>query len=87
MKYSDIHLVHMFFVAPLFIYIGMYGNNLSNNFLSFMMILGLVVFSYHAWKYSQTFGQLGGNINTNESYIGYDSKASTNQELEEIFNN
>ena len=58
MKHSDIYLVHMFFVAPLFIYIGIYGNNLSNNFLSFMMILGLVVFLYHGSKYWQTSNQL-----------------------------
>ncbi len=85
MKYSDIHLVHMFFVAPLFIYIGMYGNNLSNNFLSFMMILGLVVFLYHSWKYSKTFGQLGGT--NQDTYIGYDSATFADNDLENTFNN
>lgn len=77
MKHSDIYIIHMFFVAPLFMYIGIYGNNLSNNFLSFMMILGLVIFLYHGWKYSKTFNQLGENIN--ESYIDYNSSRYTNK--------
>ena len=80
-----INLLHIFFVAPLFIYIGMYGNNLSNNFLSFMMILGLAIFAYHTWQYSLTFNQVGGN--QQETYIGYDSATFADQDLETTFNN
>lgn len=85
MQSSQINLLHMGFVAPLFIYISIYGNALSNNFLSFMMILGLVIFLYHAWKYSQIVVQVGGN--SQETYIGYDTATFADQDLEATFNN
>ena len=51
---SVIYLVHMFFVAPLFIYLwyrGSYLNKkISNDLLNIVGLLGVIIFIYHGYK-------------------------------------
>ena len=55
MDHSIIYLVHMFFVAPLFIYpfiATKYFNIKSfDNYFLILFIIGLVVFMYHGYKF------------------------------------
>ena len=49
-----IYLFHMFFVAPLFIYLwyrGSYqGKPISKDLLNIVGLLGVVIFIYHGYK-------------------------------------
>ena len=55
MDYSLIYLVHMFFVAPLFVYpfiAQKYFNVKSyDNYFLILFLIGLVVFMYHGYKF------------------------------------
>ena len=55
MDYSLIYLVHMFFVAPLFVYqfiAQKYFNVKSyDNYFLILFLVGLVVFMYHGYKF------------------------------------
>lgn len=52
---SVIYLVHMFFVAPLFLYLwyrGSYQNKkISSDLLNIVGLLGVVIFVYHGYKF------------------------------------
>jgi hypothetical protein len=56
---SQIYLIHIFFVAPLLIYSGYLGMDLSykckdQNYLfifNLLIIVGVVVLMYHGYKY------------------------------------
>ena len=52
---SVIYLVHMFFVAPLFLYLwyrGSYQNKkISPDLLNIVGLLGVVIFVYHGYKF------------------------------------
>ena len=49
-----IYLVHMFFVAPLFIYLWYRGSHqgkpISKDLLNIVGLLGVVIFIYHGYK-------------------------------------
>lgn len=45
-----IYLIHIIFVAPLFIYVGYMKNKTHTNLFDVMLILGVVVFFYHLHK-------------------------------------
>ena len=59
MQLNDVYLIHIFFVAPLLIYSGYIGNDLSekcNNkeyvmMFKLLLIVGLVVLLYHGHAY------------------------------------
>lgn len=55
MDYSLIYLVHMFFVAPLFVYPLIaqkyFNTNTFDNYFLIMFMIGLVVFMYHGYKF------------------------------------
>ena len=54
LPHAVIYLFHMFFVAPLFIYLwyrGVYqGKTISNDLLNIVGLLGLIIFVYHGYK-------------------------------------
>ena len=45
-----IYLIHIVFVAPLFIYVGYMKNKTNITLFNVMLILGVVVFLYHLHK-------------------------------------
>jgi len=56
MDHKIIYLVHILFVAPLLMYCGYVGRNLSDNnktyksLFEFLFVVGLVVALYHSYK-------------------------------------
>lgn len=54
LPHKAIYLFHMFFVAPLFIYLwyrGSYqGKPISKDLLNIVGLLGVVIFIYHGYK-------------------------------------
>ena len=56
MDHKIIYLVHILFVAPLLMYCGYVGRNLSStekthkSLFEFLFIIGLVVALYHSYK-------------------------------------
>jgi hypothetical protein len=54
MDYSLIYLVHMFFVAPLFVYPFIaqkyFGVKSYDNYFLILFLIGIVVFMYHGYK-------------------------------------
>ena len=51
MQRGMIYLIHVLFVAPLFLYIGYYGKDTPDSVFSFLLILGAVVGLYHLHRY------------------------------------
>ena len=45
-----IYLIHVVFVAPLFIYVGYMKTKTTDTLFNVMLILGIVVFFYHLYK-------------------------------------
>jgi len=45
-----IYLIHIIFIAPLFIYVGYMKNKTNITLFNVMLILGIVTFLYHLHK-------------------------------------
>jgi hypothetical protein len=52
--YEYIYLIHIVFVAPLFIYVGYMKNKTNITLFNVMLVLGVVVFFYHLYKLYQS---------------------------------
>jgi hypothetical protein len=48
--YSWVYWLHIFFVGPLFIYVGLTKQNVSDAVFNFLVVLGVVVVIYHSYK-------------------------------------
>ena len=48
--FSYIYWLHIFFVGPLFIYIGLTKQNVPDVVFNFLVILGVIVVMYHSYK-------------------------------------
>jgi len=48
--YSWVYWLHIFFVGPLFIYIGLTKQSVPDVVFNFLVILGVVVIMYHSYK-------------------------------------
>jgi hypothetical protein len=48
--YSWVYWLHIFFVGPLFIYVGLTKQNIPDAVFNFLVILGVVVIMYHSYK-------------------------------------
>jgi hypothetical protein len=48
--FSYIYWLHIFFVGPLFIYVGLTKQNVSDAVFNFLVVLGVVVVIYHSYK-------------------------------------
>ena len=46
-----IYLIHILFVAPLFIYIGYYKDKTHPKLFDFLIALGATVFVYHLYQF------------------------------------
>ena len=49
-----IYLIHIFFVAPLFIYVGVMKDKTDKRLFDFLVVLGVVVLLHHAYRLYQT---------------------------------
>ena len=48
--YSYVYWLHIFFVGPLFIYVGVTKSNVPNVVYNFLIVLGVIVVLYHTYK-------------------------------------
>ena len=48
--YSWVYWLHIFFVGPLFIYIGLTKQSVPDVVFNFLVVLGIVVIIYHSYK-------------------------------------
>jgi len=48
--YSWVYWLHIFFVGPLFIYIGLTKQSVPDVVFNFLVVLGVVVIMYHSYK-------------------------------------
>jgi len=48
--YSWVYWLHIFFVGPLFIYVGLTKHDVSDAVFNFLVVLGIVVVIYHSYK-------------------------------------
>lgn len=48
--YSWVYWLHIFFVGPLFIYVGLTKQNVPDVVFNFLVLLGVVVVIYHSYK-------------------------------------
>jgi hypothetical protein len=48
--FSYIYWLHIFFVGPLFIYIGLTKQSVPDVVFNFLVVLGVVVIMYHSYK-------------------------------------
>ena len=48
--YSWVYWLHIFFVGPLFIYVGLTKQSVPDVVFNFLVILGVVVIMYHSYK-------------------------------------
>jgi len=48
--YSWVYWLHILFVGPLFIYVGLTKQNVSDAVFNFLVVLGVVVVIYHSYK-------------------------------------
>ena len=48
--YSYIYWLHIFFVGPLFIYVGLTKQSVPDVVFNFLVILDVVVVMYHSYK-------------------------------------
>jgi len=48
--FSWVYWLHIFFVGPLFIYIGLTKQSVPDVVFNFLVILGVVVIMYHSYK-------------------------------------
>ena len=53
MGHEVIYLLHIFIVAPLFIYIGQYKEKTPTNVLASLLPMGVIVLMYHTYKLYQ----------------------------------
>jgi len=52
--HTTLHLLHIFIIGGFLLYVGTKRQSLSTNWFRVMMILGIVVILYHAYKYFGT---------------------------------
>jgi len=48
--FSWVYWLHIFFVGPLFIYIGLTKQSVPDVVFNFLVVLGIVVIIYHSYK-------------------------------------
>jgi hypothetical protein len=48
--YSWVYWLHIFFVGPLFIYVGLTKHDVPDIVFNFLVLLGVVVVIYHSYK-------------------------------------
>ena len=66
MGHEIIYLLHIFIVAPLFIYIGQLKEKTPTNVLASLLPIGIIVLIYHSYKLYQF--QQNQNTSTSENY-------------------
>lgn len=64
-KHGLVNLLHLLFVAPLLLYIGLQGNKCPKLCFNLLVLLGLTVFAYHAYRYLMT--PVNNNDNNNDN--------------------
>ena len=50
-----IHVLHILFVGPLFLYVGIYGSAIVPLMYPFLLILGIFIIAYHSFLAYQGF--------------------------------
>ncbi len=45
-----IHLLHIFIIGGLFLYVGIYKTNISKGMYTFLLYLGIIIIFYHMYK-------------------------------------
>ena len=48
--FSWVYWLHIFFVGPLFIYVGLTKHDVPDVVFNFLVLLGVVVVIYHSYK-------------------------------------
>jgi hypothetical protein len=48
--FSWVYWLHILFVGPLFIYVGLTKQNVSDAVFNFLVVLGVAVVIYHSYK-------------------------------------
>lgn len=48
-KSTWVNLIHIFIVAPLLVYIGIYGTNTSRKYFELLLMLGFAAIGYHGY--------------------------------------
>ena len=51
--YSYVYWLHIFFVGPLFIYVGYTKTEVPDTVFNFLIVLGVIVVIYHIYKLIQ----------------------------------
>ena len=54
-----VYLIHIFFVAPLFIYVGLKKDKVDKRLFEFLVVLGVVVLLHHGYRLYKSFSYYG----------------------------
>ena len=54
-----IYLIHIFFVAPLFIYVGVKKDKVDKRLFELLVVLGFVVLLHHGYRLYKSFSYYG----------------------------
>lgn len=82
-----VNLLHLLFVAPLLLYIGLQGDKCPKMCFNLLVLLGLTVFAYHAYRYllaPDSNDTNNNNVHNDVSSIKTEAGENINVEMEVI---